>query len=73
MSKEWKPRIFALLSKSGTAAGETALCERHFRSRANQDTARACAGSDVPRTAKFVDCTENEALRCPCGVSGWAS
>lgn len=63
-------RIFALLSKQGTAAAETALCENHYWRRRNRRDARNSAGDDVPKGARWTDCSKNEALVCPCGARG---
>jgi hypothetical protein len=63
-------RIFALCTRAGTAAAETALCE-HCLNTANAQRAKQAAGPDVEDGVNcFVDCSENEILRCTnCGAN----
>jgi hypothetical protein len=66
MTGQRTERMYALLTNQGTAAGESALCERHHADSGLRDEARVLtnAGGDVDVTQPFVDCTGNDALQC---------
>jgi hypothetical protein len=64
-------KVFGLLSDQGTAASETALCERH-RTEASEAVARSQAHADVPVDAEFVDVTSNVMMFCiVCDCNGY--
>lgn len=75
-------KMYALLSDQGTAAIETALCERCMgdpkMSKQARQQAEQSSLNDVPPDAPFRDCTENDALQCigcgwaPNGEPTWA-
>lgn len=59
-------KMHALVSDQGTAAIEAALCENCFKEEANKKYAREMASQsdDVNPEGNFVDCSENDALKC---------
>lgn len=60
-------KIFACLTREGTAAPEMALCEEHVTDATNRDAAIRVADDDVDVTS-FVDCSDNGELECQvCG------
>jgi hypothetical protein len=62
--------IYALLTDDGTAASETALCERHLKDSRAREDAWLAAGEDIPE-GDFADCSGNDYLRCrECGRRG---
>jgi hypothetical protein len=70
-------KIYAYVTRSGTAMAETAICEDHIESTAAQALAFGAADqtsreSDPwDRNEVMSDCTGNEALRCQiCGAIG---
>ncbi len=61
-------RIYALVTKQGTAATETALCDEHYP--AHTDEAAREARADVAPDS-WRDCTGNLVLECIiCGKKG---
>jgi hypothetical protein len=65
-SSEEGAQIFALLSDQGTAASETALCDRHVGDPMWREIAFRYAADcgDIRLPQDFTDCTGNEALSC---------
>lgn len=61
-------KIYALLSNQGTAASETAVCEKHIAAIGNL---RIVAEADVSKWEPLVDVSDNDALVCVrCGAEG---
>jgi hypothetical protein len=64
--------MYALTTPQGTAAAETALCEKHVKVQEDRDRARFAADrADFPEPDRvdFQDCTGNDALECVvCGA-----
>lgn len=59
--------MYALVTKQGTAAAETALCHRCFQNDSSREFAKRSAGEDVD-TRGWLDVSENDALECvSCG------
>lgn len=70
------PRIFALLTRHGTAMADTALCAEHVHQLSSCHAARKAARqtTDWDGSQALTDCTGNEELRClECGAAGPAS
>lgn len=65
-------RIFALLTTSGTAIPDTAICAEHKDSVTGQSIAIGNAGqwaADWDRNEELTDCTGNDQLHCQiCGA-----
>ena len=56
-------KIYGLLTRKGTAAAETMLCEQHMDKEAKK-LAKAQAGEDVHPRAPFRDVSANGAAEC---------
>ena len=63
-------RMFALVTKQGTAAEETALCETHFTEEHKaQISPWSGQGTDEVVPDSWRDCTGNDVLTCNlCGI-----
>jgi len=65
-------KMYALVSNQGTAAAETALCEKCYLEAANRSYSQELASrcDDIPDLHTFHDCSGNDALHCCiCGQS----
>lgn len=64
-------RMYGLITKRGTAAAETGICQKCKVSSVNRKSVRAAALHDVNPASCFIDCTENDAMSCQiCGAEG---
>jgi hypothetical protein len=54
-------RMYAKTTDQGTAASETALCDKHYTWQ-NRETLEDAADADI--TGPWVDATGNDALEC---------
>jgi hypothetical protein len=66
-----RAKIFALLSKQGTACSETVLFAHEYTAEGRARIEAAIDGSDPdgPVPGTWTDCTDNDALQ---GWEGWA-
>lgn len=63
-------KMYALATDQGTAAAETALCEKCYADPANRGYAQELASrcDDIPDLTAFRDFSGNDALHC--GICG---
>lgn len=67
-------KLYALVTKQGTACAEAALCETHLEAHRDRIAERTkllvYPPSDQP-TTKWEECSENDAIACDiCGAKG---